>query len=269
MAPPSPYPPRPSPASPTQPVLFLLHSPFFCILHPRFPPRPSSIRACRNVGGLTIFIGIRTAHLGLSLRSKTCTTMDSFTDDIGHWIILPEGDSGQHTTEVEWSRPKQGMATRTLLRHVFHADVLSTLAVELFSHTGSATPPFPLGQSKSLSFDAALRPTHAAEYSAPLISELRPTDTHFWPHGVPVMAAHQSPSFGPGIDDLWQPTSSCPCVSLSMGHTCVHQLRSTVAWVSSSRTITLASHGSRFALFRTKQRLRPGIVESMMVMTFN
>ena len=140
------------------------------------------------------------------------------------------------------SHQMQGSATINSFHRVFYAELLIVPAVEPFSYTGTAIPPFPLVQSASLPFEAALRPTHAVEHSTLHIPESWPTHTLLWPHGMPVMEPHQSPcSVGLG---LWPTASSCPCVGLSTGQICAHQLFSSVAWVSNSRTNLLASHRS-------------------------
>jgi len=130
-----------------------------------------------------------------------------------------------------------GSATINSFHRVFYAEVLPVPAVEPFSYTGTAIPPFPLVQSASLPFEAAFGPTLAVEYSTPHISESRPTAALLWPYGMSVMEPHQSPcSVGLGIVGLWPTASSCPCVGLSTGQICAHQLFSSVAWVSYSRS---------------------------------
>ena len=84
------------------------------------------------------------------------------------------------------------------------------------------------------------------------------------------MEPHQSLSSGGlGMIDLWPPACSGPCAGPSKGHTWVHQLLAAAAWVCSSRTSVLASHGSRFAHCRTKQRPRQDIVEVTAMTTHN
>ncbi len=202
---------------------------------------------------------------------------DAFSDAFGQWIVIPEDDNGQHTTDGKCnrlypsstyrvaysygflcchlpirlilfsnqphlvvttfadgllgqasevadhghfysvdltlqsrpvddaapSRPMQGMATMTTFRRVFNAELLTPHVVELFSYNDFATFP---SESALLRFDAALRPTHAAEHLTPLIPELYLAGTLRWPYDVPVMEPQQSPStVGPG--SLWPPAS--------------------------------------------------------------
>ena len=140
------------------------------------------------------------------------------------------------------ARLMQGISIITSFSGVIYAKVLIIPAVELFSYTNYPTPPFPQSQSAFALPDAALHPTHAVAYSTPQISGPWPTGALLWPHDGPVMEPHQSPSTaGLGIVGLWPTASSCPCVGLSTGHICAHQLFSSVAWVSSPRTSLLAS----------------------------
>jgi hypothetical protein len=133
------------------------------------------------------------------------------------------------------SHQMQGSAIIYSFQHAFHVEMLINPAIEPFSYTDTAIPSFPLVQSPSFSFDAALHPTQAVEYSTPPISGSWPTGALLWPHDMPVMEPRQSPSsVGLGMVGLWPTASSCPCVGLSTGQICVHQLFSSVAWVSSS-----------------------------------
>lgn len=99
-------------------------------------------------------------------------------------------------------------------------------------------------QTQSFPFDSALHQTRAAGYPTLQVSEPCDTGAPFWPHGVLLMDAHQSSSTaGLGLEDLWQPESSSPCVGTSTGPICGHQLLSSAAWVSNSRTGLLVSQG--------------------------
>ena len=82
--------------------------------------------------------------------------------------------------DADPSRPMQGMTTITTIQRAFYAELLTTLSLEPFLCTDSATFPSP---GALLRFDAALRPTDAAEYLTPLIPGVYLTGTPLWPDG--------------------------------------------------------------------------------------